>query len=430
MPHKIVYLIEQLGVGGTEENVIAYARNLDRDRFAPVVFCLNPGPRDAWLRHSGINLIVGSRARGWEIGAPFRLYRFLRRERPTIVHCVRTPSTYLGVVIGRLARVPVLVNSLWDYGVWKHWPQLFWDRLVSGNVDLQLADGRGLAEYARRQQELAPGSITVHYDGVDPRTIATTQERSVIRRQLDIPIGAIAVGVIARLVDKKKGQADFLRALQRLLPTMPAIFGVLVGDGRDREQLRQLADTLGVAHRLRFEPTRTDLGNVLAGLDIVVIPSRWESVPKILLEAMAAGKPVIATTVGDVGEFIVSGTNGLLVPPGDPAALASAIAQLAHDQTARDRLGAEARQTIERRELWLPQTMRRLESHYHDQLQRRSGAPPKLRHRLRVTLGLPLLIGNYGLHKIGDRLYELPSFKPAWVYRALRATLNRLAKLT
>jgi glycosyltransferase involved in cell wall biosynthesis len=157
----------------------------------------------------------------------------------------------------------------------------------------------------------------------DPRDLAPTRPRDVVRRELGAGASDALIGVIARLTEQK-GVADFLDALARLAHR-PGWQAAIVGDGPQRAELEARAYRLGLEPRCRFVGTRTDLGDVLGACDLLVVPSRSEGLPYVVLEAMVVGTPLIATRVGGIPEVILDGVRGVLVPPRAPDRLAAAI---------------------------------------------------------------------------------------------------------
>jgi len=158
----------------------------------------------------------------------------------------------------------------------------------------------------------------------------------------ELGMGGVLVGVVGRLVADKGGE-NLLLAAQNLPPSLDARF-VFVGDGPCRAEWEALAAQLGIAHRVVFAGARGDMPEVYASLDLVVLPSLVEALPMCLLEAMAAGRPVIATRVGMVPHVVLHERTGLLVDPGDPTALAGSIERLLRDRELAARLGAAGRE--------------------------------------------------------------------------------------
>jgi glycosyltransferase involved in cell wall biosynthesis len=156
-----------------------------------------------------------------------------------------------------------------------------------------------------------------------------------------LPADAILAGVIGRF-SPEKGPDHFLRALAIAARREPRLHAVMVGDGPMWESCRKMADALGLGSRVRFAGFRADVATLYEALDMLVIASRSEGMPMVLLEAMLMGAPVIATEVGALPDVVVDGESGLLVAPGDEEALAGAMARLAGDGAMRVRLAAAA----------------------------------------------------------------------------------------
>jgi glycosyltransferase involved in cell wall biosynthesis len=172
-------------------------------------------------------------------------------------------------------------------------------------------------------------------------------------RGLGIPHGAPVVLVVSRL-NPLKGLETFLQAAALVATEFPTVRFVIVGDTNPNERpywstLTSLTVRLGLTDRLTFAGLRRDVPQLLSAATISVMPSLNEALSNVVLESMAAGAPVVATRVGGTPEAIADGVNGLLVPPGDPAAMASAMAALLRDPSRARRLGDAARRSIDER---------------------------------------------------------------------------------
>jgi glycosyltransferase involved in cell wall biosynthesis len=170
--------------------------------------------------------------------------------------------------------------------------------------------------------------------GVDPLPAAARRER---------PDGEFVVTCVGRL-SPQKGQADLIEAMARLLPAAPGASLLLAGTGPDEAGLRAKACQLGLEHRVEFLGlvTRPELPGLFARTDVVALPSYWEGLPVALIEALAAGKPIVASDAGGSSELVRHGENGLIVPAGDIEALSASLLQLARDPALRDRMGTAA----------------------------------------------------------------------------------------
>ena len=157
---------------------------------------------------------------------------------------------------------------------------------------------------------------------------------------MDFGLGGeeIIVGFIGRF-HAQKGIDVLLKAFEKIEKSKMNVRLMLVGDGTLRKKIWKQSQTLGNDNRVLFTGIRKDIPLILSSLDIFVLPSRWEGLPLVLLEAMAAGLPIVATAVGGIPEVVVDGETGFLVPPEDPEALASAITRLIEDSVLRKKFG-------------------------------------------------------------------------------------------
>ena len=219
-------------------------------------------------------------------------------------------------------------------------------RMTSRRLAAHVAVSAHTAEAITSEAGLARGRMLVVRNGVS--------EPSPGRTELGLP--RPIVGGLGRL-DRQKGFDVLIDALERL----PGVSAVVAGDGPERDALLQRARDRSVADRFAIVPWTADIGPFLRSLDVFVLPSRYEGLPLVLLEAMATGAPLVAADVGAVSEAVVSGESGLLVPPDDALALATGIRRLLDDDEARQRLGARAR------EAWRSQfTAERMQETYVD----------------------------------------------------------------
>jgi glycosyltransferase involved in cell wall biosynthesis len=284
------------------------------------------------------------------------LLRVFRRIRPSIVHTHTPKPSIYGRVAARLARVPVIVNTV--HGLYAlpedPWPKRFAvygvERLAATCSQTELVaspeDLRTLRRLLVPADRLVPldAGLGVDLERFDPDAVTAT-DRAEARRELGATgDGDVVVGVVARLV-REKGYPEILDAARRLRLTNPEVRVVAIGpeepDKPDRlsEADRRAAREGGV----RFLGAREDVVRLYAGMDIFVLASHREGFPLTLMEAAAMGLPVVATDIRGCRQIVDDGATGLLVPVGDPVALAAAIERLAADPTERRRFGAAAR---------------------------------------------------------------------------------------
>ena len=384
---RIVLLTGSLNIGGTERNVLHLACALDRRRYAVKVWCIYGGhPLQRELERRGIPCRTfktpssgGRLSRILRSNLPFqwRLGRALRRARPDILHAFGFPTAYYAVLLGRLAGVRRVVFAVQDWDVWKGRSRVYrWlDALCSRLAAAVIADGAGARRLAVEKQGMPPNTVRVIYDGVNTEELRPLRPREAVRAELGLDAARPVAAVIARLDAKKKGQDLFIAAVPHALRLAPDLQFLLVGGGPDEALLREQAAGLPEGRRPVFAGFRADLADILNATDILVIPSRWESVPKVLLEAMWLRRAIVAARVGDIAE-VLDPACGELVAPDAPRDLGEAVGRLARDAALRQRLGKEAHRRLVERGLTLGASVARYDRLYQALAGRRVGNRP------------------------------------------------------
>jgi glycosyltransferase involved in cell wall biosynthesis len=359
-PAKVAYVIGTLDPGGAEGQLVALATALDRRRFIPTVYCVSsPGALSGPLVAAGVpvrsfglrGLPVWRRpiAVGRRIGD---LVGALRRDRPDIVHGFLFHGYVLGALAGRWAGAPVVVASRRSLGNFKrgrpHYRAA--EVVVNRLTSLVIANSEAVRADTRLRERLAAERVIVIHNGLELSRFDRPPDPE-LRRRLGADKASVVVGVVANFIPYK-GHRFFLDAWAEVVARVPDAVALLVGDGPGRPDIEARAGALGLLPSLRFLGSRLDVPDILSAVDLLVHPSLEEGFCNAILEAMAAGKPVVATAVGGNPEAVVDGETGLLVPPGDGRALAAAIGWiLDHPEQAAGFGRAARRRVAERFEL-------------------------------------------------------------------------------
>jgi sugar transferase (PEP-CTERM/EpsH1 system associated) len=343
---NVCYLITELDVGGAQTALLRLLAGLDCDRFSPTVACLYNG--DAMIARQiqalGIPVTDLGMAAKWRWDAFWRLYRLLRRERPTILHTWMFHANIPGRVLGRLAAVPIVISSERTMGQERRWR--YWlNRITAPLTDRVICVAERVASFAAHTIGISPDKLVVIHNGI-PLGDFQPGDRAVARASLGIPPSTCVVGTVGRL-HPVKGTSYLLQAFADLAPDHAEAILLLVGDGPQRAQLQELVRCLENPERVQFLGNRSDVSRLLHAMDVFVLASVWEGMPNVALEAMAVGLPVVATAVGGTPEAVVDGETGLLVPPRDPGGLARAIARLLRDPELRRKMGQAGRRRVE-----------------------------------------------------------------------------------
>jgi len=371
MTQTIVHFVDSATFGGTEQALLHLLAGLDRDRWRPVLFH-HSGPGIEPLLEGARRLNVGTRAvprmQGMRTisGLP-RFLRHLRAEHPTVFHAHLNwlLSCKYGLVAAALARVPAIVATAQNYML-PPWGRTVYlqQQLVVGGVDRYIAVSHAVAQQLRETFRVPAGKLQVVHNSIPLAPFEVAANES-LRASLGGATGRAIVLTVARL-DEQKGHRYLLEAAA----LVPEVTFVLSGDGPERGALEAQAKALGLENRVNFLGYRRDVPALLASCDVFVLPSIYEGFPLSVLEAMAAGRPVVATAVGGTAEAVIHNQTGLLVPPADSAAIASAIRNILSDPPIARRLGAAGKARVHQ-EFSAEATVQRLAQAYEDLLDSR-----------------------------------------------------------
>lgn len=366
-PAKIVHVVLSLNVGGLERLVLKLLAHTDRTQYAPMVCALDePGVLAPELRRLGIPLHVMSRGSGLNPRFAFRLASFFRREDVKLVHTHNASPQFYGAVAVQLLRararssyLPRIVHTKHGRSEPENRRKVLVNRIASALTDRVVAVSDDIAALAVAVEHVHPGKVVTILNGVDTEEYHPTQDPRPTRARLGIPEGGFHVGCVARLA-AVKDHGTLLKAFARLREGRPAAHLTLVGDGAERRTLEQLCARLGLTSAVTFMGERGDIAPLLAAFDVFALSSLSEGISLTLLEAAAAGLPIVATNVGGNTEVVVEGASGLLVPPADPERFAAALEEIARlpDRRAMGQLG---RERVERRF-----SIERMARAYHD----------------------------------------------------------------
>lgn len=344
----VLYLITDLNVGGAERVLLEVVRRLDRRRFQPAVCSLAPpGAMAREFGELGVPVYGLGMAGFRHLFRAGMLFALLRRQRFDIVHTHLFHANVLGRVVARLAGVPVVVSTT-HVAEPRCW-HLLLERWTASLVDRVVAVSEGVRRYMVERAHIPAGKIVVMRNGVDPGRFRL--RRGGFRRREGIASDCLLVTTVGRL-HAQKGLGCLLQAARSLTLPHPEVRFLVVGEGPERRQLLRLRDRLGLGDRVRFLGFRADVPQILADSDVFALPSLWEGLSIALLEAMAAGLPVVATDVEGVAEVVTDGETGLVVPPGDADALTAALSRLLGDPSLRRRLAQAGHQRVVRHFGW------------------------------------------------------------------------------
>ena len=350
---KMIQVTHDLNIGGLQRLVVDISKNLDKSRYQVTVCALREGGvLEQELRESGIEVIklVPPFADGTDYLTFWKLYRIFRKERPDIIHTHNSQPFIEGGMAALLARVPAFVHT--EHG--RHFPDkrryMFAERVMSHFASCIVAVSDSAGNDLVTYEKIAPEKIRTVMNGIDGgrfrRRVFSGREEKL--GELGIRGYDFILGFAGRLAPEK-GLIHLLKAMRRLADGSPdkKILLLIAGEGSMMDELTGEAGRLGLEGSVRFLGPRLDMDELMGTFDVFVLPSLREGLPLVLLEAAAAGLPIVATRVGGNGFAVKDGLNGYLVGAGDDAALYNALRALLGDREKIRKFGESSREIFD-----------------------------------------------------------------------------------
>lgn len=344
---RVLHLITSFEIGGTERQAVELLKRLDEKRYDVRLAVLrNEGPFYSEIEARFPDVPEFPLTSFYDANAVKQLAglrRLMRREKIDILHAHDFYSSFIGAAAARLSGVRVIASQrhlkLSDRRVHK-----WGTRMIHRLANRILVNSEAIREHIINHEGAQPGKIVVIRNGVAP-VISNTNSRRELGRDLGLKTNATIVGIVARL-QEVKGHRFFIEAAGEVLRSRSGAHFVLVGDGPLRTEIEQQAAELGITDHVRLLGDRSDVSRLIAGFDLLVLASLHEGLPNAVMEAMAAGVPVVATGIGGTMELIVDGETGYLAAPANSAALAERILFALGDEEHREEIVSTARRRI------------------------------------------------------------------------------------
>jgi len=376
---SVLLVGDTLNFGGTEGQFVEVARGLDRTRWDVDVACVRAeGPLRGRLESVGLRpwSCGGGSFKSPRIGLTvLSLARHLRARKVGIVHCFDFYSNALGVPAARLARVPAVIASQRDLGNLRPWHERRIQAAMLRLATHVMVNSDAVAERLAHTRAARSGRLNVIRNGVDLQRFGAPLPSPARPR-------GQTVGVLANL-RPEKGLRQLVEAAALVKQRAPETSFAIWGEGPLRSELEDRVRVLGLVDTVRLHGSTREPENALRQCDMLVLPSLSEASSNVVLEAMATGLPVVATRVGGTPALVSHRQTGLLVPPGDPAALADAIVELIQTPALAAQLAAGARARA-RAEFGMNRMLERIDDLYCRALGRGAKAPAEARSAFRA----------------------------------------------
>ncbi len=345
-------------ISGSGINTFLSMNGMDRKLFKVELACAPGGRLIDLVQNNGmevrtfINLVQPLRPLK-DLLAIFNLTLFLKKKDYHIVHTHNSKAGFLGRLAGRLAGVPIIIHTV--HGFAFHDREPFWrrtlfrnlERLASRWCDRMIFISQPLIDWALKEKIVHKKKIVKIYSGIDLERFrpATEDEKSRIRKRWGIGPDEAVIGIVSKLWEGK-GHRVLIESFKTVKKEIPGARLIIVGEGYLYDSLKTLVERLGLENSVLFTGFQSDIPEIITTFDVVVLPSFFEGMGRVLLEGMAMEKPLVASNVGGIPDLVKDGINGILIAPGEVDELSDALLKLLKDQGLANKMGKEGRKMV------------------------------------------------------------------------------------
>lgn len=374
---RVLQIIDGFGGGGAERKLLELIREMDGKRFKTLLCSLGLSSTiRSEFEALGVKIVVLKKWHKYDPRPFWALYRLIRRERIDIIMTTLFWSDIMAGFAGKLAGARAVF--FWETISAPEWlvrPRLIAYRIAVRFIDRVVSVSHATARFLIERRGVPPSKVTVIQYGIDLRLFYPTDGMDV-RRELGLKKSDPVIGMVGRF-RPQKGHTYLIQAAGELVRRIPELKIVLVGYGPIQKQIEEQIDRAGLRDTFIFTGKREDVNRYLGAFNIFTLPSLFEGLPNVILEAMAAARPVVATWVDGSKELVVDGETGILVPPRDVEGLTRALLKLLQDPAEARRMGSNGRKRVEK-EFSLELQMERFQSLYTAFVQK-TGLSPDVR---------------------------------------------------
>lgn len=347
---KVLQFISDMNVAGAQMVLFNLTKGLlERGNYCPLICTTAWGALADEAEKIGIRVLLLNQDRVFDTSLITELGSLIRKSKISIVHSHMWSANLYSGILFALTKKPIFIVTEHGRHTLKKKRRILMNRFIVKEADAVITVSDQLRKDMIDFGKVSPNKITTIENGIDlNRFNGNRLDRKEIRKKLDLEISTPVIGIVGNLTEVK-GHRYFLEAASVISKHKPDARFLIVGDGVLREQLENQAHRLGIAQKVSFLGRRSDVPEILSALDVFVLSSEFEGIPNALLEAMAMGKPVVATKVGGVPEIVEDGYTGITVSPKNSLTLAEAITRLLKDNMLSMQMGYKASKVIRER---------------------------------------------------------------------------------
>lgn len=347
---NLMIVTHDLAIGGLQQVVVSLCRSIDRDIFNISVLCLRRlGEYKSEIEDLGIKvLLLPQKKKGTDYFSFIKVATILRDEKIEVIHTHNTQPFVDGTIASLLSGLKVKIIHT-DHA--RYFPDkfryMFAEHVMSYFAYKVVGVSKHTSDNLIKYEKISKNKIVTIENGVDNEKYEKIVNKAEKKQELGIYDNGPVLGVCARLTIEK-GIEYLIKAMPNILTVYPNAKLLIAGDGALKEELERLSISCQVSDHILFLGSRLDIPELLKIFDIYILPSISEGLPMIILEAMAAGCPIVATEVGGVPKAIVDGENGLLVRPGDPEQLFKSIKKLSDDEKLQEQFISRSKEIFKK----------------------------------------------------------------------------------
>lgn len=378
MRYNLLYVFDNMEFGGGERVFAQIINRLSIERYRIIVACLPTGAFIEKIKRSGVQIKSVDMRKRFNPGVIFQLADLMKNEKIVIVHSQGARADFFARIAAKLARAPIVVSTVpmpvegFDVNPLRKLIYMAFNRFSERFVDRFMVVSDALEKMMIEKHGIEPQRVVKIYNGIEKDEYCIPDKeiacrRSRFRKEFGLGDDVLIIGAIGRLV-WQKGFEYFIEAMPNVLKRFPKAIFLIAGEGELENGLKLKCKKLKLEDKALFTGFRKDIRDVLASLDVFVMPSLLEGLPVVLLEAMAMMKPIVATKIEGIIEALENGVTGLLVSPKDPQILSEAIVDLLIHKDKARQMGLAARKVAEER-FGVDIMVRKVEGVYEELLQ-------------------------------------------------------------
>lgn len=328
---KLCFMTGTLEPGGTENQIFLLCKYVDRTKFFPVLVSLRGGPMKENFESVGVPVIIIGKRFKFDIVAFLRIFLCLLRIKPDILQTFMFTSNTWGRIAGIFSGMPVMVASERSTDLWKKNHHFFIDKFLGFFTDKIVCNSESVKSHYEKKLGQISRKLIVIKNGIDLERFSFDNSKPVQKKE--------KIVLTVSRISPEKGIQFLIEAAKIVLKKTKDVKFLIAGKGPLRKELEDLVKKHKIQDRVIFSGYIKNIENLISESDVVILPSLWEGLPNILLEAMAMKKPIIATDVGGVREIVKNGENGFIVKPACAREIAKRIIDVLTDEKNSLRMG-------------------------------------------------------------------------------------------